>query len=248
MSPEDDQPWELREGFSVLPALAGTGWLPPLLVEESFTHEGAPPEMMDSLWAAGWRHFGAQFYRYSLHADGERFRLVQPLRVSLAQFTPSASQRRILRRNADVEVRFQPPTLDAVRHALFEQHKRRFTENVPPNLEAFLGPEPGKIPSAMVEVSAWLDGRLAAVSYLDLGREGASSVYGVFDPELTRRSLGIATMLWELDHARKHGCRYYYPGYAYHSPSSMDYKKQFAGTEWYDWRGHWLPLAPAGKE
>ena len=242
MSPEDDQFWELRESAAASPGLHPTGLVLPPLVEEFFTHESAPPEMMDSLWAAGWRHFGAQFYRYSLHAPEGGVRLVQPLRVVIDRFQASASQRRILRRNADLDVRFEPPRLDDERRALFAKHSQRFTENIPPSLEAFLGNAPGKVPGAMIEVSARLAGRLAAVSFLDLGREGASSVYAIYDPAFARRSLGIATMLWELDHARRQGCRYYYPGYAYHTPSGMDYKKQFAGTEWFDWRGHWLPL------
>ena len=128
---------------------------------------------------------------------------------------------------------------------MFERHRRRFRENIPPSLEAFLGPAPGVTPCPMIEVAAYLGGRLVAASYLDLGREGVSSVYGMFDPTCARRSLGIATMLWELEFLRGRGGRYYYPGYAYHSPSSLDYKKQFAGLEWYDWRGHWLPLARA---
>ena len=214
-------------------------------VDEGFSHDAAPPEMMDSLWARGWRHFGPRFYRYSLYDLGGVLHRVQPLRVVLERFAASRSQQRILRRNAEVEVRFQAPRLDAEREALFARHSRRFRENVPQSLDRFLGSAPGVVPCEMVEVGAYLDGRLVAASYPDIGREGASTIYGIFDPACARRSLGIATMLWEIGYARQRGCRYYYPGYAYHDPSPMDYKKQFAGSEWFDWQGRWLPLARA---
>ena len=244
---DENAPLEFREG----PASTSLGWQfgaeAPVLIEESFTHATAPPEMMDSLWAAGWRHFGAQFFRYSLHWVEGELRVVQPLRVDLTRFQPSHGQRRVLRRNTDLEVNFAPPKLDGSRRALFAKHSGRFRENVPPSLEAFLGPTPEVGPTHMVELVVHWEGRLIATSYLDLGREGASSVYAVYDPACGRRSLGIATMLWEMDYARQHGRRYYYPGYAYREPTGMDYKKQFSGCEWYDWKGAWRPLAEAGN-
>ncbi len=211
------------------------------LVEDYFFAAGIGPAEMDELWAQGWRHFGPFFFRYSF--SKEESQVVQPLRILLdAQATEEKRHRRLRRRNADIELRVQPPVIDAERHELFERHKRRFTRNVPDSLEDFLGPAPGSCPCPAVELAAYVDGRLAAASYLDLGQNAASSVYAIFDPAHSRRGLGIATMLWEMDYARSLGKRFYYPGYAFHNPSSMDYKKQFPGTEWFDWCGRWMPL------
>jgi arginine-tRNA-protein transferase len=48
-------------------------------------------------------------------------------------------------------------------------------------------------------------------------------------------------MLEAIRYSRELGRKYYYPGYAYHEQSVYDYKKNFAGSEFYDWVGEWKP-------
>ncbi len=213
----------------------------PEINEFAFLPRVAPGDM-DALWRAAWRHFGPRFVRYSYSLEEGAPLLVQPLRVVLDRFTPDKSHRRRLNRNRDLEVRIGAPQIDEQRHALFAFHRRRFERNIPEALSAFLGPYPHLYPCELVEVSAWKDSRLLAASYLDVGREGASSLYAMFDLRASARGLGICTMLWEMDYAKRLGCRYYYPGYAFHEPSALDYKKQFSGVEWFDWLGRWHPL------
>lgn len=212
------------------------------ILDEHFIADRTTPREMDLLWANGWRHFGSLFVRYSVSPENEEWQVVQPLRIALERSPIAKRHRRILERNADLDVRFEPPVVNEERHHLFHRHKQRFTRNVPDSLTDFLGAAPGVCPSEMVEVAAYAQGRLVATAYLDIGAEAASSVYACFCPAEARRGLGIATMLWEMDYARRRGCRYYYPGYAFHQPSSLDYKKQFPGTEWFDWNGQWREL------
>jgi leucyl-tRNA---protein transferase len=202
----------------------------------------ATPRRMDELWAAGWRHFGPFFFRRYFMEYGERILAVQPLRVVLGQFRPSKSQRRVLRRNSDLTTRIRPTILDRDLREVFAAHVQRFTFNVPPSLESFLGDRPDTIPCANMTVAVLAGERLVAASFLDLGKEAVSSVYAVFQPDESWRSLGIYTMLKEMEYARECGCSFYYPGYACHEPSPYDYKKRFAGLEWYDWEGAWRPL------
>jgi len=196
---------------------------------------------MDTFWEQGWRHFGPFFFRRYFMEYGDKILAVQPLRVNIAHFQPSKSQRRVLRRNADLDTRVLPTVLTRELRDMFEAHVQRFALNVPPNLESFLGDRPDRVPCQNVTVGVYADNRLVADSFLDLGTEGVSSVYGIFDPVHSWRSLGILTMLLEIEYARQRGCRYYYPGYACHEASPYDYKKQFRGLEWFDWRD-WRPL------
>ena len=211
-------------------------------ITDAFVEWSAPARIMDKLWAEGWRHFGPLFYRYRTMNSGEEVKQIQPLRVVLEQFRPTKSQRRVLRRNADLTWKIQPTIIDHELRRLFAAHKQRFKENVPSSLEDLLGEEPAEVPCENVTLLVRAGERLVAASFLDLGAKAASSVYGMFAPEESRRSLGICTMLWEMAVARERGHRYYYPGYACHESSLYDYKKQFAGSEWYDWR-QWRPLA-----
>jgi len=211
-------------------------------IDASFHEPRVAPERMDDLWREGWRHFGGHFVRYSRRPWRGRMQVVQPLRVVLARNRPSKNQRRILSRNAYLMLRFQPVVLDDERARLFDLHAQRFAYDPPHLLQEFLGERPDLGPCQTIEVAAYKEGRLVAASYLDVGVEAVSSQYGIFHPSESRRSLGIATMLWEMAYARQQGCRYYYLGYAYHNPSELDYKKQFSGLEWFDWRGSWRPL------
>jgi arginyl-tRNA--protein-N-Asp/Glu arginylyltransferase len=204
----------------------------------------AAPEQMDALWARGWRHFGGDFFRYSLSlGDDGGVQFIQPLRMDLAAFQISKSQRRVLRRNADTDARVAPAVVDDEREAMFLRHRARFVTNIPESLRTFIpADQPDKEPCPCVSVEVRTTGRLIAVSYLDVGAEAVSSVYAMFEPDESWRSLGTFTLLHEIQWAAAQGKRWLYPGYATAQPSHYDYKKSFRPLQCYDWRGHWLPL------
>jgi leucyl-tRNA---protein transferase len=215
--------------------------------EEYFFSYRKSPEEMDALWAEGWRHFGVFFFRYR-HTLLERQRCtVSPLRVDLAQFSPSRSQRRIIARNRDLRLVVRPSFIDEEKLELFDRHRLRFRTNVPESLFNFLSDDPAAVPCIGVEVCAYAGRKLLAASFLDVGRSATSAVYAMFEPAESRRSLGILTMLTAIDFTRERGCRHYYPGYACREPSVYDYKKNFAGLEAFDWRGRWQPIERAAR-
>ncbi|MGV3658684.1 MAG: GNAT family N-acetyltransferase [Prosthecobacter sp.] len=215
------------------------------ILDDAFMCDSVPAEIMDELWAGGWRHFGRYFFRYSSQ-PGEHggVQTITPLRITLASFSCSKSQRRVLNKNADLRHEVVPAVINDEMRAMFQRHKGRFTYNVPDSLETFLGPDPatGPCECRMVRVLD-ADGRLRAASFFDAGRESASSVYGFFDPDESHRSLGIFTMLLEIQHCQEQGLKWIYPGYATKEPSPYDYKKQFRATQWLEWEtGEWRDL------
>ena len=216
-------------------------------INEVFDSPHVAPEQLDLLLADGWRHFGTYFFRYSLGIYEYDIRLVIPLRIRLAEFSLSKSQRRVLRQNADLSVVVRPAEITAEAVELFDRHKRRFKSSVPDSIYDFLSEEPAHIPCEAMEVSARVDDRLVAVSYFDIAARSVSAVYGMFDPEILERSLGIFTMLKEIEFARENGKDFYYQGYAYEGQSFYDYKKRFRGTEAFDWKRGWKTLV-AEKE
>ena len=213
------------------------------LINEYFFYDSVRPEAMDHVWATGWRHFGRYFYRYSLIPHNGGVATVTPLRVALNDFRLSRSQKRVLKRNADLTVRFQPAFVSNEVFDLFERHKRRFKDNVPDSVYTFISQQPDTVPCECLGVSLYLDGRLVGISYLDAGKNAMSSVYQCFDPELSKRSLGTFMVLVSAQYALETGKTYYYPGYAYQQSSHYDYKKSFYALESYDWdSADWLPL------
>jgi len=211
--------------------------------DEYFIALEVPPEYMDRLWAAGWRHFGWYFFRYrtSWH-DGKKYSVI-PMRIDLARFEPSRSQKRVLGRNADLEVVIRPSFVDAEKRWLFEAHSLRFERDRPSGLDNFLSPEPATVPCTNREVAVFSEGRLVGVTFLDVGAHATSAVYAIHDPAESKRSLGIFMMLESIRYSRELDCRYYYHGYAYREPYSYDYKKRFSALEYYRWDAGWRPYS-----
>lgn len=204
----------------------------------------ATPDQMDRLWAQGWRHFGTFFFRYSTSVHSGKRCTVIPLRIDLEKFSLSRSQKRVLAKNKDVQIVIRDTTIDSVKEELFFQHIERFEDNIPSSVYDFLSEVPASVPCHNQEICVYLENKLIAASFLDLGETSTSAVYAMFDTQESKRSLGILTMLVAINYARELGCRYYYPGYAYREPSFYDYKKRFSGLEYFDWHQGWKPFHP----
>lgn len=217
-------------------------------INEEFHTDQVTPEQLDLLLADAWRHFGTQFFRYSIGVYESDIRRVIPLRIRLENFSLSKSQRRVVRQNWDVHVLIRPIEITDEAIALFERHKQRFKSGVPDSIYDFLSGNPSRVPCEALEIVVQLDGRLIASSYFDVGERSVSAIYGMFDPDLKGRSLGIFTMLKVIAFAIEHGKEFYYQGYSYEGRSFYDYKKRFRGTEAFDWNGNWAPFVAGEKD
>ncbi len=208
-------------------------------INEEFTATTVSPADLDEYLANGWRHFGTYFFRYNLGIFNDEIRRVVPLRIRLSEFSLSKSQARILRKNTDLRIEIRPIKITAKVEDLFERHKLRFKQHPPDSLYTFLSTEPSKTPCESLELGVYDQDRLVAASFFDAGRSALSGVYAVFDPDESHRSLGIFTMLKEIEFAIESGKQFYYQGYCYGGESFYDYKKRFRGTEAFDWNGNW---------
>jgi len=209
--------------------------------DQSFLCPDATPAEMDQYWAEGWRHFGIFFFRYLTALHGAKRFTVLPLRIDLERFVLTRSQKRVLAKNADTKIRIRPTSVDEEKAALFLRHRRRFKDNVPSSLNDFLSPYPAAAPCLNLELCVYVGQELLGVTFLDVGHTATSAVYAIFDPAEAKRSLGILMILHSIEFSCQRGYRYYYPGYAYREPFSYDYKKNFTGLEYLDWRAGWRP-------
>ncbi len=115
------------------------------LINEEFFADAVTPRQIDLLLADGWRHFGTHFFRYNLGVYEGEIRRVLPLRVRLADFSFSKNQRRVLKRNADLDVAVRPVEITAETEQLFERHKVRFKSGVPSSIYDFLSIRPREL-------------------------------------------------------------------------------------------------------
>ncbi len=215
------------------------------LINEEFYAGRVSPPQLDRLLADGWRHFGEHFLRYNIGFYADELYRVLPLRVRVADFNLSKSQRRVVKRNQDLQAIIRPIEITAEKEALFERHKQRFNHSVPDSLYNFLSYAPAEIPCQALEVCLYDEEKLLAASFFDVGATAVSGIYAMFDPLETTRSLGIFTILLVINYAIETGKIHYYPGYAYVEDSFYDYKKRFSALEFFDWNGIWENLNTA---
>lgn len=201
----------------------------------------------------GFRHFGAYFFRPlcpGLPGCAWCGACV-PLRVPVATFEPTRSQRRAARRAAHVTVEVGEPRMSDEKFALYTRHKTRFAGTTrdlglpadltggAPDPETFEAAFYGDAPFTR-ECTYRLDGRLVGVGHVDVASRVVSSIYFFYDPDLPRLSLGTASVLREIELARDHGASHYYLGYLVRDNPSMRYKAGFRPHELFDGR-IWRP-------
>ena len=155
-------------------------------------------------------------------------------RIVVGSFAPTRSQRRVMRRNADLE---RAPRV-ALRHfgavpavpplprrpARYRRHGRHGHERV-------RGDDRGDRRSAAWWSSTVRDGELVAVCLTDVLSDGVSMVYSFFDPDLDRDSLGSYVILDHIAMAAELRLQYVYLGYWVPGSAKMDYKSRFQPLE-----------------
>lgn len=208
---------------------------------EWFISLSESPERMDFWLENGWRHFGVYFFRHQTNLMNDEIFHVEPLRIKVENFELSKSQRRLYSVNSDLKILVREAAVTEEKENLFLQHAERFSDNRPDSLFDFLSEQPATVPCETKEICLFKNEKLVAVSFFDVGKTSISSLYAMFDPDESKRSLGIYTMLLEIELSQKLRKTYYYPGYSYREPSIYDYKKRFSALEYLDWKTGWKP-------
>ena len=195
--------------------------------ENGFIVESLDPDYYHRLMDLGFRRSGKVFYRPNCPAGCVR--CVQ-LRIPVASFAASRSQRRAYRRNRDLTLEINAPQLTGEKEQLY----RRYIEDQHPkeqhnpatdltSLRDFLYASPVDT----IELEYRFEGRLVAVSIIDRSRESLSSVYHFFDPAEGRRSLGVFSVLREIELAKRWGIPFYYLGFWIRGAKTMAYKANY---------------------
>jgi arginine-tRNA-protein transferase len=173
----------------------------------------------------GFRRSGGHVYRP--HCVG--CRACVAARVDVSAFVPDRSQRRTLRRNADLELAVVPALRTDENFALYRRYLR--TRHAQGGMD-----DPGEddfdrflaapwSPTRFVELR--LHGELLALAVTDVLPQGLSAVYTFFAPEHAGRSLGTCAILRQIELTRQHGLPHLYLGYWIDGHPKMHYKARF---------------------
>ncbi|NOS99608.1 MAG: arginyltransferase, partial [Phycisphaerales bacterium] len=206
--------------------------------EQGFVIDELDADIHRALLDRGFRRSGRLVYRPVCPAC----RKCTQIRVPVNGFTPSRSQRRVQRRNADLTVTIDDaPRPTDEKWRLFSAYlASRHDRQMPSDFRTFVDFLYDS-PTSTIEAVYRLGDRLAGVSILDVCEGGLSSVYMYYDPELHRRSLGTFSVLWEIDHCRRRSIPYYYIGFYVPGARTMAYKAQFQPHQTLDPSQGWIP-------
>ncbi|CAH1000130.1 Aspartate/glutamate leucyltransferase [Neolewinella maritima] len=197
------------------------------------------PESLDWHLAKGWYRMGSTiFTTHFLFFKNRPYSAIW-IRVDLRDFAFSKSQRKLLRKNAQLfDVTIAPRQIEEEHEALYTRYAADFDGRLSPTIADSLEDYDGEVVfnTYGINVRDRVSQKLVACSYVDLGNDSAASILGIYDPLLKSFSLGYYTMLLEIQYCLNQGFSYYYPGYVVPDYQRFDYKLRLGKSEYYDVR------------
>jgi len=198
--------------------------------QQSLTLPKIPGEHAGEFTAHGYRRFGHRFYRMRCPDCSA----CVPIRIPVAGFTPTKSQRRVRRKNRDVTVDValvtRPVSDEAF--AVYERYlEYQHSHTEEPQDREFMERFLYEDATDSIEISYRVDGRLMGVSIVDICDRSWSSVYHFFEPDFACRSPGVYSVLAEIEVCRRRCVPYYYLGYWIAGCPAMAYKANYRPCE-----------------
>ena len=168
----------------------------------------------------------------------------EPVRLDVAAFVPTRSQRRVIARNADLTVEVGPPGLSRRRVKLWNEHRKARALLTDHSRTHPQGYQEWLVESCAptVDVRFLKGARLIGVSLLDIGVNAANSAYHYFEPAAARRSLGVFSVLREVQLCTTLGIRWYYLGLWAADADALSYKSGYYPHERLI-QGEWVRFA-----
>ena len=185
---------------------------------------------LESMLERGWRRFGPVYFRPACDDCQECL----TLRIDVARFVPSKSQRRARKNAAHLRRIVAAPQVDAERLELYarwhaDREQRRGWEESPLDTQRyqfdFAFPHPAVREVAFRDEAA--AGRLVGLGIVDDTPNALSAAYFFWDPEHAPASLGTAHVVALVEEARARGKPHVYLGYRVHGCASLAYKARF---------------------
>lgn len=216
----------VHDRLTVCPYLPDrTARLPLRLPTRPLSH----PEF-DQRLQAGDRRQGHVLYRTKCPAC----RACEPIRLDVTRFSPSRSQRRVLRRaDGRVSVEVGPPEVDQRRVDLYNAHKheRGLADGQLPIDTSIYTDFLVSTCCDSFEIRYLVDGELCGLAIVDRAETALSAVYCYYDPRHESLSLGTFSILTQLALCRSWGLRYLYLGLYVAGSRAMAYKARWLPHE-----------------
>ena len=202
--------------------------------------ETIAPKLYQRLTEQGFRRSGSHLYRPQCNTC----QACIPTRIPVASHVPRRSQRRVKARNKDLTVRVEPATFSQRYYELYARYiagRHIDGDMYPPSSDQFRSFLLSQW-SDTVFVCSYLGDQLVAAAVTDRQEEGLSAIYTFFDPELASRSLGVLSILNQIEWCREIGLPYLYLGYWIRDSPKMQYKTDYRPVELFA-NGRWVSIS-----
>ncbi|MEM7242784.1 MAG: arginyltransferase [Pseudomonadota bacterium] len=159
------------------------------------------------------------------------------VRIRVADFKPSKSQRRVIKKNADLLRSSNAAWATDEQYDLFNTYlETRHADGGMADMDMFEFAamiEETPIRTRVVEYHAEKEGRrrLQAACLTDILDDGLSMVYSFFDPDRVKNSTGRFMILDHINVVQEVGLDYLYLGYWVPGSPKMNYKAEFDAME-----------------
>ena len=167
------------------------------------------------------------------------------VRIPVKQFSLSRSQKRVAKKNADLNIKIEDVSFQQHHFDLYlryQQHRHPNSTMCDEDKAKYIGFIESSYANSKF-MCFYLKDELIGISVLDQFNGGISAVYTFFDPLCSHRSLGTYAVISLINMALKHDIPYVYLGYWIKDSDKMDYKRNFKPLEGYsDRRWHLLDL------
>jgi len=180
----------------------------------------------------GWRRFG----KYYFHPICEGCNECKSLRINATHFKATKSQRKSIKRNSNTKIILQAPSLTKEKIELYnkyhsiKQDKDGWKHRPISQKEYFENFVDGAGNFAR-EVLYYIEDKLVCVDLIDILDDGISSIYCYYDHDFADLSLGVFSLLYQIELAKYMNLKWIYLGYWVDGCHAFSYKTNFSPQE-----------------
>lgn len=203
-----------------------------------FQTEKLPAAAYEHLLDGGWRRCGKMFYLNTCPNCAECL----PLRILVDEFKADRTQKRNLKKNADLRTEIVPAEFHLKDYELYAKYLAERHNDQSANEDDYRNFLLNSPVDSLI-MRYYHEEQLVGVAWIDEMPKSISSVYFAFDGSFEKRSPGVFSILRQIELCKKLGKKFLHLGFYIKDCRKMNYKTNYSATELFD-NNEWSKVNP----
>lgn len=201
-------------------------------------------DQLDYYLSKGFFRGGQRLYRTKLLFHDDDIHTTIRVRLPLKNYQFKKRLRKRLNKNNRLFTStIRKARYSKVKNGLYQQTKHRFAGFVANDIYEAINLSEKNLYNTR-ECCIYDGNKMVGVSFFDIGRNAMASLSCFYHNDYTSFSIGMYSMLLEIQHAQELGMAYYYPGYVTPSHPAFAYKLRLGNYQYYQPEtNNWLPYS-----